>query len=362
MDTTRLRELTDVAGPFASVYFDESHDTEDAASQLSLRIKEIEAALKAEGADEQTVSAISEAITASSPPAGRTGRVLVASHGEVRLDERLAGPPASTEARWSALPYLLPLVTHFEEHPPYVTVVVDQVGAELTSHGPDGTHTETVHGTEHPVHEVRGGGTAHRDIRARAEETTRHNLDLVAEQVVKAAEAAELVVLAGEVQSRSALYTVLPEHVRRRTKEIEGGSRAAGASQDELDRRIGELLTGHHLARLDELAETFRAETGREQGLAVTGLDAVTTALAQANVATLLVGCDPAAATVYTGEEPAQVAVGKSELETLGVREPAAHPADEALPFAAIATGADVVVIDERLALWEGFGALLRHT
>jgi hypothetical protein len=54
--------------------------------------------------------------------------------------------------------------------------------------------------------------------------------------------------------------------------------------------------------------------------------------------------------------------VGKAGLQALGVTEPEQRRADEAIPFAAIATRAEVVVLDERLDLWEGFGALLRHT
>jgi hypothetical protein len=360
VDTARLRGLTEVPGPFASVYFDESHDTEDAGKQLTLRLKEIEAALAEQGADTETIGALVGAVEDSPPPVGRGGRILVAAHGLVHVDERLAGPPASHVVRWSALPYLLPLVTHFEERPRYVEVFVDKLGADITTYGSGDPHRETVRGREHPLHKVRGGGTAHRDMQAHAEETARHNLEDAAAHVVKAAEDAQLVVLAGEVQSRAGLYDLLPERVRRLTKEADGGSRAPGDSREELDRRIHELLTGYHLAAIDDVAETFRAETGRGSGLAESGLEGVTTALAEANVATLLVG-EPAAATVFTGPEPAQVGVGKSGLEALGVHDPAERRADEAIPFAAVATGAEVVVMDERLELWEGFGALLRH-
>ena len=93
----------------------------------------------------------------------------------------------------------------------------------------------------------------------------------------------------------------------------------------------------------------------------MSGLEAVTAALAEANVATLLVG-SPGDTSVFTGPEPAQVAVGKAGLQALGVSDPEQRRADEAIPFAAVATGAAVVVLDERLDLWEGFGALLRHS
>ncbi|MGW5720330.1 Rv2629 family ribosome hibernation factor [Amycolatopsis sp. NPDC003865] len=362
MDTTALRGLTAADGPFASVHFDFSHDTEDAAKLLGLRLKEIEAGLSDQRADPATVEAVLRAVRDSEPPVGKAGRSIVAAHGEVLLDRRLAAPPPAQVVRFSALPYLLPLATHTEETPAYVLVVADRIGAEITEHAAGRARTATVEGENHPVHKVRGGGPAHHTLQNAAEETARRNLATVAEQVTKAVErsGARLVVLAGEKQARTALREMLPEHVGRIAHEVEGGSRAEGSSRAELDRRVHELLAGRHLAELDELAEKFRAGSGREDGLAVSGLEAVTSALAEANVETLLIG-SPGDTAVFGGPDPAQVAVGKAGLQALGVPEPQQRRADEALPFAAVATGADVVVLDERVELWEGFGAILRH-
>src|SRR2546423_227141 len=41
VDTAVLRDLLDYGGPFASVYFDGSHDTEDAGKELELRWRAI---------------------------------------------------------------------------------------------------------------------------------------------------------------------------------------------------------------------------------------------------------------------------------------------------------------------------------
>ncbi|VVJ25042.1 Uncharacterised protein [Amycolatopsis camponoti] len=360
MDTSALRDLTTAGGPFASVHFDESHDTEDAAKQLTIRLKEIEAALSDQRADAETVHAVLQAVVGSEPPVGKAGRSIVAAHGSVLLDRRLAAPPPEQIVRFSALPYLLPLATHEAETLPYLVVVTDQVGAEVTEHGRGTPRTETVEGVD-PLEVQGGSGPAHRD--KQTGETARQNFEEIARHVAKAAERsrAELVVLAGEVQARTALHERLPEPVRRITTEVEGGSRAPGSSREELDRRVHELLAGRRLASLDDVAEKFRAESGRESGLAVSGLEAVTTALAEANVATLLVG-SPGATSVFAGPEPTQVAVGKAGLQALGVADPEQRRADEAIPFAAVATGAEVVVLDERLDLWEGFGALLRHS
>ena len=323
MDTNALRDLTAEDGPFASVHFDISHDTEDAAKLLGLRLKEIEAGLSDRRADPATIEAVLRAVRDSEPPVGKAGRSIVAAHGKVLLDRRLAAPPPSPVVRFSALPYLLPLATHTEETPKYVLVVADRVGAEITEYAGGEPRTETVDGEHHPVHKVRGGGTAHHTLQNAAEETARRNLVTVADHVAKAVErcGARLVVLAGEKQARTALHESLPEHVRRLAHEVEGGSRAEGSSRAELDRQVHELLTGRHLAELDELAGQFRAGSGRADGLAVSGLEAVTNALAEANVETLLVGA-PGDTAVFGGPDPAQVAVGKAELRALGVSVP----------------------------------------
>ncbi|MGW4485388.1 Rv2629 family ribosome hibernation factor [Amycolatopsis sp. NPDC004368] len=363
MDTSDLRPLTTATGPFASVHVDESHDSETAAKQLRLRLKEICAALSEQDADPDTVDAIVAAIEDSPPPVGPAGRSLIAAHGEIVADRRLAGPPATQEARYSDLPYFLPVVTHTQDASAYVVVLVDRHGADVEVHQADGTaRTETVQGPEDDVHKVRGGGPAHRNLQNRAEEAVRHNLEDVAEHIARTVQRtrAHLVVLAGEVQARAELLNLLPEPVRAITQESGAGGRAAGADRAELDEHIRELLAGRHLAELDDLAERFRAEVGRGSGLAVSGLEAVTAALSESNVETLLVG-DPGDAEVLTGREPTQVGMATPRLAALGAERPAAHRADEALPFAAVAVGADVVVMDERLDLPGGFAALLRH-
>ncbi|WP_432854993.1 Vms1/Ankzf1 family peptidyl-tRNA hydrolase [Amycolatopsis sp. CA-161197] len=363
MDTTGLRPLTTTTGPFASVHFDESHDSADAAKQLRLRLREIEAALTEQGADAPSVAAILRIVEAGAPPVGRAGRSVIAAHGEVVADRRLAAPPATQEARYSDLPYFLPVITHSADAPEHLVVLVDRLGANVEVHHADGTtREETVQGRDDEVHKARTGGVDHRDLQNRIEETVRHNLEDVAAHITKTVErtGARLVVLAGEVQSRTELRDLLPEGVRRITTETEAGGRAQGADRAELDERIHELIAGWHLVQLDDLAARVRAELGRGSGLAVGGLEAVTGALAEANVATLLVG-DPGNAEVLTGPEPAQVGVTESRLAALGVPDPTRHRADEALPFAAVAVGADVVVMDERIDLPDGFAALLRH-
>jgi hypothetical protein len=143
--------------------------------------------------------------------------------------------------------------------------------------------------------------------------------------------------------------------------ELSAGSRAAGSSREDLEQEIHTALAGHRLKELDELAERFRRGLGRADGLAVTGLAEVVTALAEANVDTLLIG-DAGDTEVWVGGNAGEIAVDRGGLKVFGVEDGREQRADEALPWAAFVSGGSVTVMDERVELKEGVGALLRHT
>ncbi|WP_216213214.1 Rv2629 family ribosome hibernation factor [Amycolatopsis aidingensis] len=367
MQTTRLRELLTADGPYDSVYFEDSHDTEDAAKRLELTWRDLRANLAEQGASVPTLDAMAEAVQRGSPPVGRSGRALIAANGEVLLDRHLPTPPAGTVSRHSDLPYLLPLVEYGEPAPVHVIAVVDSTGADLTAFDADGNvlSSETTQGQEHPVHVVTHAGEIRRHMEERVEETVKQNLQLVAEDLSKLAQrvGAELVVLAGEVQGRSALHDELPEQTRRLAVEVSSGSRAEGVADSELRKHVHELLEHARQDRLDDTVQRFNAESGRAGGLSVQGLQATTTALREANVATLLVSpaAQDSAATVFAGSGPEQVALQAEELTAIGAEEPVRRRADEAIAAAAIATGAGIVHTGDRLELMDGFGAVLRH-
>jgi hypothetical protein len=52
MDSERFRQLLATRAPFASVYFEDSHDTQDAAAQLELKWRAVREQLVEQGADE----------------------------------------------------------------------------------------------------------------------------------------------------------------------------------------------------------------------------------------------------------------------------------------------------------------------
>lgn len=360
MRTNTLRDVSTAAGPVASVYLDTTHDTADATKRLELVWRALREELAGQGAEEQLLGVLDDALTRASPPAGPGGRAVLAAGDRVLLDEALTEPPAADVARLSTLPYLVPLLRHGNAHPSHLRAEVDQVGVTITLFDergrPGGSHSAEG-STHHDAHKVRGGGFAHRDLQSHTEEVIRQNLQEAADEITAEVERSgvSLVVLAGEPRTRAALQELLPQRVARITRPIDTGGRASGAS-DEVDRAVFELLAGQRLARADEIVERFR-QAG-PNGLAVQGIGPVTAELRESNVDTLLVG-DPGAATVWT--DGAGQLGGAQELEALGVRDPERIRADEAIPAAALARGADLVAVDERLDVEDGFGALLRH-
>lgn len=364
MDTARLRDLVSAEGPFASVYFDDTHATEDAAKLLDLRWRELREELSAQGADRPILDALESAVRSGQPPAGRSGRALVAAGSTVLVDTELEAPPARPIARLSELPYLVPLAELGESPPAHVVAVVDRVGADVTAVDRDGhvVDARTVEGTDHHIHKVPSGGWAHRNFQEHTEELIKRNIELAAEHVADIARriGAGLVVVAGETQARKALLEALPESVRAHASEVQGGGRHQGAGEEELDRQIRDLLSRAQQERRDRTAERFRAALAQPTGLAVQGLEATTTALREHNVETLLVD-RPAEVEVLAGGNPTLLGMQEEELKAHGVEAIDRRRADEAVAVAAIAVNADIVHTGDRLDLTEGFGAILRH-
>ncbi|HEX2130109.1 MAG TPA: hypothetical protein VHH15_01020 [Actinophytocola sp.] len=110
--------------------------------------------------------------------------------------------------------------------------------------------------------------------------------------------------------------------------------------------------------------DQFLFESSRPGGLAVDGLPHCTRSLRESNADALVVSVDQLGDdTVWVGGERWDQwhLVGTDEsLRTLGVPV-SSRRADEALPRAALAIGAEVIVTAEPLPLADGVGVLLRH-
>jgi hypothetical protein len=373
VDLRFLHELTRKPGPFATVYLDASHDTDDAARAIALRWAQARDELTAQGADAATLDALAAAVTDAPPAVGRAGRVLVAhradhGRGEVLLDRALPEPPARPAAHWGPLPDLLPALADQPEPVPVVVVRVDETGGEIFVAGPDEQPVvaEHVEGGDHPVHKVRGGGWSHLAMQERVEESWRRNTAQVAERVDRlvADTGARVLLVAGDGRSRSRLVDALAERSASIAVELERG----GTGGDDLAAAVAEavrdVVTDARLAVLDR----YEKAAGRPDGLAVEGIGPVLAALRAEAVDTLLLDAGvQREATVWISGAPAQVAAAPEDLRATGADPIDEVPVDAALLRAAAGTGAGFVPIGGGRTglvghpLDDGVGALLRY-
>jgi Bacterial archaeo-eukaryotic release factor family 2 len=373
MDLHFLRELVERPGPFATVYLDASHDTEDAARVGDLRWSQARDELASAGADSTTLDALDAAVAATEPVVGRAGRVLVAVGSgppteRVLLDRTLPEPPARPFAVWAPLPDLLPMLIDQPEPVPAVVVRVDETGGEVFLSGPDVAEPVPVEQVEgdYLVHKVRAGGWSHLRMQERVEESWRRNTADVARRVDEhvAASGARVVVIAGDPRSRSRLFDALGARAAAIAVQVE---RSGGANVDDLAAAVSEAVGDVVVADRHTVLDRYDEAAGRDDGSAVEGLDRVLAAFRAGAVDTLLVDGGVARDTsVFLAKEPTHVAVEAGQLQAIGSEPVGRAPVDGALVRAAAASGAKLVPIGGGRTglvgrpMADGVGALLR--
>jgi hypothetical protein len=363
MQADRFRQLLSAKGPYASVYFDDSHDTEDAAAALDITLRELRSQLDAQGADAAVSDRLERAVRGSSPPVGKSGRAIVLARDTVVLDEALVRPAPSPVVRVSQLPYLVPIVEYSYERPAFAVVAVDHAGADIEVHHDGRVHKETVDGEGYPVHKASGAETSgYGDPQRTADNARGKNVASVAHRVTALVDelSPEVVLIVGEVQSRSDLLADLPARAADRCVEVNAGARTS-IDEHELHEAISDAIERKHFAAVDDVADRYTAELGRGSGLATEGLAGVTAALRGGAVETLIIG-EIGEATVVAGDDLATVSPDADVLSQLGEAPTQTLRADEALPMVAIATGASLVSAAARIKPADGVGAVLRYS
>jgi peptide chain release factor subunit 1 len=158
--------------------------------------------------------------------------------------------------------------------------------------------------------------------------------------------AAQTVFVVGEVRSRSDLMTAFVNRVRDRAVPLYIGARNSGHDLTEVQNTIESWFVSRQLSVLDDAAERFSAEIGRDFARAAEGLDGVCSALRQGAVDTLILG-EIGDATVVSDEDVTTVAPNANVLSEQGAAPAKTLRADEALSFFTIAVGASLVRTDE---------------
>jgi hypothetical protein len=341
VDLQFVANLTSTPGPYATVYLDASHDTEDAAHELELRWAAQRGALESAGADPAVLAALDAAVTGGTP-VGRGGRVLVAAGGAVLLDRETPEPPAQESATWGPAPDLLPLLLDTPEELPAVVVRVDRTGGEILT--PAGR--EDVSRTTENLHKVRSGGMGDWSMQRRVEQNWKDNVADVAAHVDREVQrtGARVLVLAGDEQSRTLLRGALGERAAAVAVDVAHSGGRSGGDDEELAAAVAaatrDAVDAERRAVLDRLDQ----ETHRPDGLAVGGLEPVLEALRAEQVDTLLLdGGVTREGTLFVGERVSQVATDADALRALGSEPAGELPVDAALLAAAAASGAAFV-------------------
>ncbi|UCZ88053.1 hypothetical protein [Gordonia sp. WA4-43] len=369
MNSTRFRELATATGPFATIYIDDSHNTEDAAHTMELRWRALREELESAGADAAVVESIGNALLDGAPAVGPSGRAVIAGPDGVLLDQHLIRPPVTSVARYSPVPYLVPLVEHGTSAPRHVIAAVDHAGAdiELFEAGGSSLMRESVEKEGYPIHHAAGAESpGYGDPQQRSDEQNRKNIRQIADRLTAIVDSdnPELVFVIGELSSMSDLRSTAPERLAERLVDLQLGARDSGIADDDVRKAVTTELELRQNRTMADAAESLQAGLGHRPAVAVEGLTAVCGALRNGEVETLIIG-DLGDATVFDGGDAAgglaTIAPTAENLSELGLAPERTLRADEALPVAAVLTGADLVRIDERVAPRDGIGAVLRY-
>ena len=367
MNVSFLEPVLAAAGPVATVCADVTHTTENADTELDLRVRAIAEELTGQGAPEAVVEAVRGRLLEGND-GGQAGTVrgralVVAADGSVVLDEVLAAAPGQQLVTWSPQADLLPVLRHRAARVPHIVVIADRVGADIVVVGDSGQPDETqVEGDSFHMRKVKVGGWAHNTYMHTAENQWEENLGRVADEIDRLLRRvpAEFVLVAGDVRARQILADKAAPAWADRVVSMEVGGRAAGAAREPVDARAAELVAEHEARLIAETTE--KIEAAAAHGLSVTGRDRVVEALRKGQVETLVLADEPEDETLLVGGSPLELGVNQHDMDALGIHGTAV-PADRALVQAAVAGSSEVVVVPRAAMPDEvAVAAVLRYT
>jgi hypothetical protein len=355
-----VRELTARAGPVATVLLTTEGDVEQASAGSERRWRALRDQLVRQGADERALERV-DPLVASAHERGAC-LAVVATADELRHVEHGPTAPPVDVGTWDELPAVAQLLRWRQEAPPYVVVVTDRRGADITAVARHGDAVErVVDGADDPLRKVAPGGWSQRRFQQRAENTWEANARDVAHEVERASDGvgAEVIVVAGDVRAVELLEKHLPERILHHIEEVAGG-RSADGSAEEIDDAAHRWVRTAAARTTVELLEKFREERGQHDR-AADGFEATVDALNRGQVDVLLVhdGTDDDRR-LWGGRDAVPVVGDEHAARDLGVEEPRSGARFDVLVRAALGTGAGVWLVPRSGGPTDGVGAILR--
>jgi hypothetical protein len=369
MDVSFLAPVFAATGPYATVCADVTHTTENADTEVELRVRGLAEKLTEQGAPEAVVEAVRSRLLEANEGgdvATLRGRALVVTaDGSVVLDQPLIDAPRQEVAEYSPAPDLMPILRQLPGRVPHIVVVTDRVGADISVATLVGRPEieDEVEGDSFQIHKFQGGGWAHHRYQHNAENKWVHNADNVAERIASLVRRLHprFVLLAGDVRARQILSDRASDLWSELIVSMDEGGRAAGADREPVDQRAAELVAEHEAREEADAVE--KIQSAAAHGLAVTGTAPVVEALRKGQVETLVLADQPDDEKLLVGDSPLLLGLEQGDMDALGVQEVHSLPADRALFAAAVASDAGVVVVPR--AAMPGdipVAAILRYT
>ncbi|WP_448619980.1 baeRF2 domain-containing protein [Geodermatophilus sp. URMC 65] len=369
MDVSFLEPVFTASGPYATVCADVTHTTENADTEVELRVRALAEQLTDQGAPEAVVEAVRSRLLEANEGgdvATLRGRALVvAADGTVVLDQPLVDAPRREVAEYSPAPDLMPILRQLPGRVPHIVVIADRVGADISVATLVGRPEieDEVEGDSFQIRKFQGGGWAHHRYQHNSENKWVHNADNVAERIASLVRRLHphFVLLAGDVRARQILSDRASDLWSELVVSMDEGGRAAGADREPVDQRTAELVAEHEAREEADAVE--KIESAAAHGLAVTGTASVVEALRKGQVETLVLADQPDDEKLLVGSSPLLLGTEQGDMDALGVQEVHSVPADRALLAAAVASSAGVVVVPR--AAMPGdipVAAILRYT
>ena len=356
MKTDSLTPIYSDPGPFASAYLEVSRDQEQGDRIVELGVRAAAEELAEQGAPPEVVSDVEERLLRSTGQPAPISRCVVATERGVLFDELTRSHHAKPVVTWSPLPDVAEWLSDANRQVPFVLALVDHEGGDITTYSADDMEPEREASVGEPSkyeHKVRGGGWSHLNWQRSAETVWAQNAAAVAAEIERQVRnGPELVILAGDVHSRSQVVKDLPDTISAEIVVLDRAGRPVDGGDDALAEDVESALRDVVVSRQLKLIHELKEGMGRGQYTAI-GVRDVADAFVLGQVDRLLL--DPQAAAEFTlrpGDHPGLA---------LGITTPDEElRADQALIAAACLTDADVSVATAATMGGAPVAALLR--
>jgi hypothetical protein len=330
------------------------------------RMRSLTRSLENAGSSASDIATITLALEERAPDRNAVPRFLLVHDGSLLIDESLPDVELqANESGYDELPDLIPLLRQRQRTVPYILVEANAEGGRIRTylngrlHPSDDVRMEGE--TEH-LHKAHSGGLSHRRHAHHTEEVWKRNeteLAASANDIIEHNDV-PLLVVTGDPHVIDLVSNALSPRARAILVTFASDTLAAGASDDALDdllasstRRIVQAHQADAIGRAAAQEAADNTETDQR-------LQPIVHALQQASVETLLLDADALASQTLLAldREPWVAAV---PTETFGAAVLHAIPAAEALARAAIATDAEIILVDHSALPGQASAAIIHR-